>query len=94
MPARSTIVLRTEQSAECRGDTESGEVLPRDEEPVRFRAPALVRDICTEARVRGQPEAVVFEPLEIAEQRVTENRVHAAAEVARRSRARASDPAT
>ena len=82
MPARNAIVLRTEQAADRRRDTEGGEVVPGDEKPAGFRAPALVRDICTKARVRGQLEAVVFELLEIAEQRVTEDRVDAPAEIA------------
>jgi hypothetical protein len=83
--ARNTIVLRTQQATKCRRDTERGEVLPGDEHAVGFSAPTLVRDICTEARVRGQLESVVFECFQIAEQRVTEDRIHATAEIARRA---------
>ena len=86
MPARNAIVLRTEQAADFRRHTEGGEVVARDEKPAGFKAPALVRDICTKARVRGQPEPVAFELLEIAEQRVAEDRVDAPAEILRRSR--------
>ena len=86
MPARNAIVLGTDQAADGRPDTESGEVVAGDEQPAGFRAPTLVRDMCTEARVRGQPEAVVVEPLEIPEQRVTEDGVNAPAEIVRGSR--------
>ena len=52
MPARNAIVLRTDQAADGRRDTEGGEVVARDEQPAGFRAPTLVRDMHRSSRAR------------------------------------------
>ena len=85
MSTRNAIVLRTEQAADCGCNAEGGEVPPGDEQRAGFRALTLVRDLCTEAPLRGQLQAVVFDPLEIPEQRITEDRVNASREIVRRS---------
>jgi hypothetical protein len=79
MPARNAIVLRAEQAANRGRDTEGGEVVARDEEAVRFGALPFIRHVRTEARVRGQLQTVVLDPLEIPEQRIAEDGIDTAA---------------
>jgi hypothetical protein len=79
MCALHAVVVWPEQAAECRADTERGEVVAGHEHAFGVGGLSAVREVGAEVAVRRHPQSIAVEPLEITKQWITENGIQLAA---------------